>query len=148
MNKEFVSYEQALALKELGFDEKCLGSYSKIDKIPDFEYHNKPKLYSKLFAKKTPHCVAPLYQQAFDWFREKHQLYPEILLDQTSSPKFCYKISRFLGNLDYLSEIEWDWENIQSDDTWGMYRKHNEAEIACLDKLIQILNYENSNHRA
>jgi hypothetical protein len=27
MNKEFVPYEQALQLKELGFDEPCLGYY-------------------------------------------------------------------------------------------------------------------------
>ena len=27
MNKEFITYEQALALKELGFDEPCLGWY-------------------------------------------------------------------------------------------------------------------------
>ena len=28
MNKEFVKYEQALALKELGFDEPCIGWYN------------------------------------------------------------------------------------------------------------------------
>ncbi len=27
MNKEFIPYEQALALKELGFDEPCFGYY-------------------------------------------------------------------------------------------------------------------------
>ena len=27
MNKEFIPYEQALELKELGFDEPCLGCY-------------------------------------------------------------------------------------------------------------------------
>ena len=27
MNKEFIPYEQALALKELGFDEPCFGQY-------------------------------------------------------------------------------------------------------------------------
>jgi hypothetical protein len=29
MNKEFIPYEQALALKELGFDEPCLGFYDE-----------------------------------------------------------------------------------------------------------------------
>ena len=29
MNKEFIPYEQALELKELGFDEKCLARYFK-----------------------------------------------------------------------------------------------------------------------
>ena len=27
MNKEFVTYEQALILKELGFDEPCIGFF-------------------------------------------------------------------------------------------------------------------------
>ena len=28
MNKEFIPYDQALALKELGFDEPCFGYYN------------------------------------------------------------------------------------------------------------------------
>jgi hypothetical protein len=38
MNKEFIPYEQALALKELGFDEPCLANYTVIpdDKIDWF----------------------------------------------------------------------------------------------------------------
>jgi hypothetical protein len=30
MNKEFVPYEQALALKELGFNEPCFGNYNNL----------------------------------------------------------------------------------------------------------------------
>ena len=29
MNKEFITYEQALALKELGFDEPCFKGYTE-----------------------------------------------------------------------------------------------------------------------
>ncbi len=29
MNKEFIPYEQALELKELGFDEPCFGCYDE-----------------------------------------------------------------------------------------------------------------------
>ena len=54
MNKEFVSYEQALALKELGFDEPCMSSR---------DINNGEGLIQ-----------LPLYQQAFRWFREKHNL--------------------------------------------------------------------------
>jgi hypothetical protein len=46
MSKEFVTYEQALALKELGFDEPSISGYS---------YPNSDKLLSQ----------AILYQQAF-----------------------------------------------------------------------------------
>ena len=42
MNKEFVNYTQALALKELGFDEKCITSYDNEGEFKDpFEYNSK-----------------------------------------------------------------------------------------------------------
>ena len=50
MNKEFIPYEQALELKELGFDEPCMSSRDM----------NNDKGLIQL----------PLYQQAFRWFRE------------------------------------------------------------------------------
>lgn len=50
MENEFVKYEQALALKELGFNE------------PSFGYP-----------------TAPLYQQAFRWLLKKHNLYGVII---------------------------------------------------------------------
>ena len=72
MNKEFISYEQALELKELGFDELCLAwhnsgrlfidNYNAINSKMDFDYC----------------CALPLYQQAFRWFREKYDLFISI----------------------------------------------------------------------
>jgi hypothetical protein len=35
MNKEFIPYEEAIALKELGFDELCLAYYQKSSVIGD-----------------------------------------------------------------------------------------------------------------
>jgi hypothetical protein len=66
MNIEFVTYEQALALKELGFDEPCLASYeTAFGRDIDFELGyiiNGPKNY----------VLSPLKQQVFRWFRENH----------------------------------------------------------------------------
>ena len=139
MKNEFIPYEQALALKELGFDEPCFSIYHSKDKSFSWHHHidhinNEPALESGEF-----NISAPLYQQAFKWFREKHQLYSEILLDKTTEPKFCFGISKFIGNPNDLSEREWDWENIPNDDNWGLYRKYEEAELACLKKLIEIV---------
>lgn len=50
MNKEFIPYEQALELSELGFDEEC------------FTYNDNSKIFR----------AGVLYQQAFRWFREKY----------------------------------------------------------------------------
>lgn len=59
MEKEFIPYEQALALKELGFDEDGLGMYSKNGSVlPLVPYTSEDK--------------AILFSQAFRWFREKY----------------------------------------------------------------------------
>jgi len=52
-NKEFVPYEEAIELKELGYDIESVSGYS----YPDSD---------KLLAQ------AILYQQAFRWLREKY----------------------------------------------------------------------------
>ena len=108
MEKEFILYEQALALKELGFKEECFGYY---DKDGDFYTVAVGKLLS-----------APLYQQAFRWFREKHKLHSTI----TS-----------------ISQESWQWHITKPGESLGkLYNEdfytYEEAESACLIKLIEI----------
>ncbi len=69
MKKEFVSYEIALALKKLGFDEECLGCYPLFNK---FLLTKHPYSNSK-HQDETP-LAAPLWQQAIDWFRDEKGL--------------------------------------------------------------------------
>ena len=64
MKKEFIPYEQALALKELGFDEFTVAAY--VDNELDIGGLWKDSVKSKDIQK------APLYQQAFRWFRENY----------------------------------------------------------------------------
>jgi hypothetical protein len=66
MNKEFISYEQALELKQLGFDEPCLAFYNgKFLESTDYNFDNDT-------SKDIGLCiVAPLYQQAFRWLHEQ-----------------------------------------------------------------------------
>ena len=71
MNKEFIPYEQALALKELGFDEPCFETYT---------YRNDLNLWSINYG--TYDIKVPLYQQAFRWFREKYGLDNAVLKDK------------------------------------------------------------------
>ena len=64
--EQFVSYEIALAMKELGFDEECLGYYRNDSKslfIGEDSRVQKDSIQS------------PLLQQCIDWFREKHNLH-------------------------------------------------------------------------
>jgi hypothetical protein len=108
MDKEFVTYEQALALKELGFDEECCGGYKK-----SFPYDNEWKFYiDDIYCQIT----APLKQQVFRWFREK---YADVLVeDYGLIPHFTIISNMFLD-----SNKIWTYE---------------EAENACIDKLIEI----------
>ena len=70
MEKEFVSCEIALALKELGFDEPCFGYY-----------HNK----ELSFGARTSYgevVEVPTFSQSFRFFREKYQLHQIVLADE------------------------------------------------------------------
>ena len=42
MEKDFVPYEEALALKELGFDEFCIGNYADDKKHTLFTFTKHP----------------------------------------------------------------------------------------------------------
>jgi len=71
MEKQFIPYEQALKLKELGFDEPVFGLYAP--KIKTVFLHH----YGVVTAKEQ--VPAPLWQQAFDWLVSKitNELYVE-----------------------------------------------------------------------
>jgi len=132
MNKEFVTYEQALALKELGFDEPCL--FHTLGGEINF-YRNTQDYFPKN-DKNGIGFSAILYQQAFRWFREKHNLFCEIQMDRTTEPKFCFVIFKYehFGN----------YEKVEVDE-WYLYRTYEEAEQVCLTKLIEITNAEIKN---
>ena len=77
MNKEFVTYEQAVALKELGFDERCFGHYNPNGvffwKILCSDEDNDHTLSVKDIMEHVAdgYVEAPLYQQAFRWLHEQ-----------------------------------------------------------------------------
>ena len=73
MEKEFIPYEEALALKGLGYDEECFGYYT--DGTPRIMYKDQA---SPSAIREHTVCKAPLHQQTFRWFREKHKLTHEI----------------------------------------------------------------------
>ena len=117
MNKEFCNYTQALALKELGFDEECLKLW---EKTMLFTTLVNPEEFKRVVSER--YTLAPLYQQAFSFFREKHKLHSTI----TS-----------------ISQESWQWHITKPGESLGkLYNEdfytYEEAEQACLDKLIEI----------
>ena len=65
MEREFCSYEQSLALKELGFDEDCFVSFF-IPNLYSIKFTATTKRNSTLAMGKDG-CTAPLKQQVFRW---------------------------------------------------------------------------------
>ena len=132
MEKEFIPYEQALALKELGFESPYpIGGYQG-GKVFYYEkgelYYDSRPMYSSDYH--SGQLLAPLYQQAFRWFREKYNLFHEIQIDRTAEPKFCFDIFQYehFGNYEEIRIGE-----------WYLYRTQEEAELECLKKLIEIV---------
>ena len=134
LNKEFVPYEQSLALKELGFDEPCIAFYDKL------KFFNNTKLC--FVSQRVNNSIfnsikndgtlisAPLYQQAFRWFREKHGLIGQPIPLSISYPG---KVTHYGWSI-VSNQNSNDWEN-END----RFKSYEEAESACLDKLIEIV---------
>lgn len=126
MDKEFVTYEQALALKELGFDEPCLAGYQfqKATLFSDIPHTLNGNIHKNSEGSFT---CAPLYQQAFRWFRKKYNLNGFIF---NYSKVWNWKIDLIgISCEDYSTEIDF-------------IHTYEEAEQACLDKLIEIVKNE------
>lgn len=125
MEKEFVKYDQALALKELGFDKPCFGLFV-IDKTFLLKEMPNQKECKQYFGG----ILAPTFQQAFKWFRDEYKLwfgpdyYDEIRDYFTGS---IHKLGKFsaLYNLEHYTTAE-------------------ECESACIDKLIEMAKNENN----
>jgi hypothetical protein len=131
MEKEFVTIDLALRMKQLGFNEPCFGVYplNGGDVILCGS--------TERMRPKVENILAPTWQSAFDWFGEKYQLYASVVVDQTSYPKYAYEISRFIGNPKDLTEEEWDWDDMIFSPS--LYRTTIEARLYCLTELLNVV---------
>lgn len=115
MEKEFIPYEQALALKGLGFDEPCIGFFENNGKnsllVTDSVNFTNTDL-------KVEGVSSPLFQQAFRWFREKFDYHHTIQHNK-----------KYIG-IAYSSVV-----NFSIDE----FNTYEEAELGCLKKLIEIV---------
>ena len=119
MENEFIPYDQALALKVQGFDEPCLAWY-EIGGSGLRPNATKVTLSTAQTNSNSDMVAAPLYQQAFRWFR-KHELYHEIQVDKTTYPKYTYRIVNSFGAMIIAEHL---------------YKTYEEAELECLKYLI------------
>jgi hypothetical protein len=126
MVKDFIQYTEALELKQLGFDEPCFGVYATKDG------YVRKSAYDE-------NGDAPTYSQAFRFFREKYDLDYSLLPESSSGHRlstrtFNIVIYKYHMNMNVQSEI------VRIDGKIVRYNKREEAELACLKKLIEIAN--------
>ena len=127
MDKEFVPYEQALALKELGFHEPCFAFYNgKFIQSTEFDFDS----YNSIDV--GHHPLAPTFSQAFRWFRENYNI------DAWVQPFVTEKSNGtlFLPDESYSYYIFKD--GVFVADKVDLFDPE-EAELACLIKLIEIV---------
>ena len=167
MESLFCPYEQALKLKELGFDEPCFAFYGlsrddyktirlsifqnlKTDYLPDIHHLDVT-------------CDAPLFQQAFRFFREKYNIHyamKPILGSKNGYDSFpilgwdydIFITNKGTQNSYYMGYPVGEWftatldmfdesETLEDLDIHPL--TYEEAELECLVKLIDIVKKQN-----
>lgn len=116
LTREVLTYKQALAVKELGFNKPCFGLYINGEFHPFVALHQRGDKV----------ILAPLKSQVFRFFREKYNQNSFIELVYQDGIKYDYVL--------YADKDEEECENF-GDGPFGTYEK---AENACIDKLIEL----------
>lgn len=143
IENEFIPYEQALELKQLGFDEPCFLYYGENNILRIFTINIKDFITNSELPPQYNTC--PTYSQTFRWFREKYDLVIEPCVpfqrlysteeDHFEILEFGYRIysfDQYRGGL--RDKIEWDGYDNSNEE---------EAELECLKKLIEIVKNDN-----
>ena len=133
MNKQFCTYEIALKLKGLGFDEECFSFYNHFGEL-DLDLSYFPWTNSIMDIQDV--AVAPLYQQIIEWLFEKHGL---ILLEMRDLHRnyngWYFEIRKQKKESDKPVELYSHDFN---------YDTRMEALIAGIFKSIELINDENN----
>lgn len=162
--KDFTNYNQAQALKELGFNEECFAFYLEDGTRVPASYSKEGTVYPSNTDLLPEWCTAPTYSQAFRFFREKYDLHVQIrkenYFQQSAYEYFHFDISRgretdITNQEDLLNDIFDDCSqdipgNHLNDEKYSKlvferkfaFKTYEAIESYCLDKLIEIVKNE------
>jgi hypothetical protein len=121
MEKEFVTYKLALKMYLLGYNERNIYHYCNGLLQEGITYN------SDDIIRPYESVSAPLYQQAFRWFRENYNW--TIKVNQVTKNNWSYTLSNFPNDGTYYGDL---------------FKTYEEAELACLEKLIEIVEINNT----
>lgn len=140
MNKNFIPYKEAFELNELGFNEPCISKWEEdyICQDEGFDIQNDDTwITNKGLYYNDKYCSAPLYQQVFRWFRDKHNLIGLIMSNSEARYEFKIHRERILKSENH-NTVHRQIGAIHEDN--GNYNNtYEEAELSCLRKLIEIV---------
>jgi hypothetical protein len=125
MNKEFIPYELALKVKQLGFEEPCFAWYGNGKLHSDIDLSMTDSLYCQKDMEPSNECTAPTYSQAFRFFREKY--------------KIRFIIQSSMSDLGEFFKVIFP----NGEQRGVSYNTYEEAELECLVKLIDIVKKQN-----
>jgi hypothetical protein len=122
MEKDIAPYQESLELKELGFNEHCFGEWQNLKTGKNLVVDEEDRIYN--ISVLGADIKAPTFSQAFRWFREKYKL--------SGTPQY------FIGGF-YCFTINDMKDTEKSNILFSEYKTYEEAELACLKKLIEIV---------
>lgn len=144
MEKEFIPYKLALEMKELGFNESCFSYFYKLrghwrlnHDYGAVALHPTNSMLSAVSeASKEERFAAPLWQQAFQWFRNKHNILGEI----------HWEGSREIDSFDVRIVILGEHILSPKYDDYKLFKDldYERAQTTCLKELIRIVKKQKS----
>jgi hypothetical protein len=148
MEKEFVIYSLALRMKKLGYNGSCFAFYQvenfeeKPCGVDDRDEYIRTGFATCKNSEIPEHFTsAPTYSQAFRWFREKYDFSHSI--SKTYRGQYMpYVNGEELLDMDTEKKVD---DNVIDDFGYKwLYDSYEEAETACLQKLIEIVEQTNA----
>lgn len=138
---QFLPYEIALKLKELGFNEECFGKYvlNLNTNLPELHiYQEIDEEFWKIDNTEFV-CDAPLWQQALNFLREKYSIYVNAILivmtygmHEFAGQEILWKYGRYMVNTKH---------DVRDRDDSKRYKTYHEAiEAGILDAIELIKN--------
>jgi hypothetical protein len=127
LKEQFVPFNEAQQLFELGFNEECMGAFFDNKEIPSMGYYREQDYVIYMDGR----CLAPVWQQAFDFFRTKFGINAVI------KPSFnCFNITDIMKYDEYEDEnYDYDLKGFQHKD----FTSYQEARLECLKKIIELI---------
>jgi hypothetical protein len=114
-NTEFIPYQEAISLKNLGFNDPCDAVYDPQGQLKNDE--NTPILEEN-------GVFAPTFQQSFLFFKEKYRIFSEISIQSNGICGFFISKTVDKGQKSYPINRESE--------------AHTDTELSCLRSLIEM----------